>query len=83
MTENLEIEIKNNVRKAFHLSENETNDLVWTGTESNTAYKIDEEEIMILTKQGEVKPFSSFLDPAVSISLQRKYFICYPEFEFS
>lgn len=60
------------------LSSEEASDLVWVGDESNTAYSTDADEIMILTKEQEVRPFSSFLNPAIEIALHRKYYICYP-----
>lgn len=71
-------EIKSGVRKTYKLSEEDANELIWTGSESNTAYKSEEDEIMILTKENEIRPFSSFLNPAIEVALQKKYFVCYP-----
>src|SRR5688500_17440991 len=71
-------EIKSKVRYQHNLTETEVDKLVWTGSESNIAYKT-EDEIMILTKENEIRPFSTFLHPGIEIELNRKYFICYPE----
>lgn len=72
-------EIKENVKRHFKLTDSEVDELVWTGSESNTAYDSDKDEIQILTKEDEIRPFSSFLDQPGQVALQRKYFICYPD----
>src|SRR5687768_896294 len=71
-------EIKTHILQTHSFSPEEVNALVWTGSEANTAYKSEDDEILILTKEEEIKPFSSFLNPVIEISLLRKYFICYP-----
>ena len=71
-------EIKTRVCDKFHLTNDEAEKLIWRGSESNIAYKT-EDEIMILTKEDEIRPFSTFLHPGIEIELNRKYFICYPE----
>lgn len=71
--------IKSAVQQQFNLSDKEANELVWTGSEANTAYNSEIEEIQILTKENEIRPFSSFLNQTIEIALNRKYFICYPD----
>ncbi len=71
-------ETKEMVMQHYHITEATADELVWTGCESNTAYNSDIDEIQVLTKDNEIRPFSAFLDPAVQIALQTKYFICYP-----
>lgn len=71
-------EIKSHVCENFQFSPKEADELVWTGSESNTAYTSDEDEILILTKENELKPFSSFLNPAIEIAMQRKFYVCFP-----
>lgn len=55
-----------------------TDQMVWLGSESKQDYNHEEHEIEILTKSGEIRPFSSFLHPTVSIAYNRKYYICHP-----
>ncbi|HZV68220.1 MAG TPA: HD domain-containing protein [Saprospiraceae bacterium] len=73
--------VQDMIRKTAHLygwSEEDARKLVWSGSESNSIYNRDIDEIQILTKDEEIKPFSSFLETPISIALNRKYFICYP-----
>ncbi|MFZ1676961.1 MAG: HD domain-containing protein [Saprospiraceae bacterium] len=73
--------LQDTIRKTvvqYGLSEAEAAKLVWVGNESNSIYNRDIDEIQILTKELEIKPFSSFLDKPISIALNRKFFICYP-----
>lgn len=53
-------------------------ELVWEGSESNSIYNRDIDEIKILTKDHSIRPFSSFLEIPIRIVSNRKYFICYP-----
>lgn len=52
--------------------------LIWTGSESIKNYSTGADEIQILTKQGDIKPFSHFLQPGVEIILPSKYYLSYP-----
>lgn len=52
--------------------------MIWTGTESNTIYHQEEDEIQILSKGGNIMPYSSFLDQPVRLALNRKYYLCHP-----
>lgn len=70
--------IRASVMKKHHLNLEEAEDLIWTGSESNTAYKIKDDEVMVLTKENEILPFSTFIKPVVEIAFQRKFFVCYP-----
>lgn len=63
---------------AHNLSKSDADQLVWTGSETNTAYSRETEEIMILTKQGDIRPFSSYLAQDITTSPREKYFICRP-----
>ena len=49
------------------------------GEESNSAYTLKKEEIMILTKHGEVVPMSQISDFGLMPRTFRKYFLCYPK----
>lgn len=66
------------VLKKYDLTSKEIQNLIWTGSETNTAYKTEEDEVMILTKENEILPFSAFIRPVVEIAFQRKFFVCYP-----
>lgn len=49
------------------------------GQESNSAYTLKKEEIMVLTKQGEVVPMSGISDFAIAPRTFTKHFVCYPK----
>lgn len=78
LDETMLAEKKASLMHAKGFTDAEADDLIWTGSETNTAYNSTLDEINVLTKENEIKPFSSFLAPAVEIALKRKYFICYP-----
>lgn len=71
-------EMTDRVSEKYQLPKSIATELVWTGSESNIVYTPQHSEIMILTKEKEIKPFSSFLLPAVEVELRKKHFLCYP-----
>lgn len=77
--ESIVADMIDSVSEKFNIPQGSAAELVWTGSESNTAYNKGVDEILILTKDEEIVPFSSFLDPGIQLSLKRKHFICYPE----
>lgn len=50
-----------------------------SGEESNSAYTLNKEEIMVLTKSGKVVPMSQISDFGIAPRTFRKYFLCYPK----
>lgn len=50
-----------------------------SGEESNSAYTLHKEEIMVLTKAGDVVPMSQISDFGIEPRTFRKYFVCYPK----
>ncbi|MBK9106209.1 MAG: hypothetical protein IPL92_16970 [Saprospiraceae bacterium] len=52
--------------------------MIWTGSETKADYVREDDEIQILMKSGEIRPFSSFLETPVRIAFNRKYYICHP-----
>ncbi len=68
-------------REQYHLTEEEAEALVWTGSETNTEYLPDQDEIMILSKNGNIRPFSSFLEAPLRLSRALKHFICHPKLD--
>ncbi len=50
-----------------------------SGEESNSAYTLNKEEIMVLTKDGKVVPMSGISDFGIEPRTFRKYFLCYPK----
>jgi len=62
----------------YRWNKEEASALVWEGSESNSMYNLDHNEIQILTKDRGILPFSSFLETPIRIDLNRKFFICYP-----
>jgi HD superfamily phosphohydrolase len=74
--------ITEKVSEQYSIPKEETIKLVWQGNESNTTYKSNTDEIMILTKDETIRPFSSFLAPMVQTAMQEKHFICYPDIDW-
>ena len=54
-------------------------DFLIVGQESNSAYTLKKEEIMVLTKKGKVVPMSQISDFAVPPRTFTKHFVCYPK----
>lgn len=50
-----------------------------TGQESNSAYTTNKQEIMVLTKKGEVVPMSKISEFGIPPRTFTKYFLCYPK----
>jgi HD superfamily phosphohydrolase len=50
-----------------------------SGEESNSAYTLNKEEIMVLAKNGDVVPMSQISDFGIEPKTFRKYFVCYPK----
>ena len=53
--------------------------LVIQGQETNSAYTLTKEEIMVWTKHNEVVPMSNISDFAIAPRSYTKYFLCYPK----
>jgi HD superfamily phosphohydrolase len=62
----------------YNIDNYAASELVWEGSESNSIYDLNMDEILILSKNGDIRPFSSFLEIPIRTALNRKYFICYP-----
>lgn len=69
---------KTRLMENFPLSENEVNYLLLTGEESNTAYRIHRDEIIILKKNGQTLPYSSFPNQVVSSGKLVKHYLISP-----
>jgi len=54
-------------------------DFLIIGQESNSAYTLNKEEIMVLTKKGEVVPMSKISDFGIEPRTYTKHFVCYPK----
>jgi len=50
-----------------------------SGEESNSAYTLNKDEIMVLTNEGSVVPMSKISDFGIAPRTFRKYFVCYPK----
>jgi hypothetical protein len=72
--------IRKKCRSKYNWSDEEADQLIWPGSESNSAYIREEDEIQILMKSGEIRPFSSFLESPVRIAYNKKYYVCHPSF---
>ncbi|MCP9237437.1 HD domain-containing protein [Lewinella sp. JB7] len=53
--------------------------LIIQGKETNSAYTLTKEEIMVCTKNGDVVPMSSVSDFGITPRVFTKYFLCYPK----
>lgn len=71
-------EYKSQAMNMLNISEQEADFLVFTGTESNRMYTTHKEEIKVLFKNGEVKPFSALSEYNISSQDITKYYFCYP-----
>lgn len=77
-----EDELINDIRKKcqekYDWSPETTDKMIWLGSETKADYIREDDEINILTKSGEIRPFSSFLETPVRIAFNKKYYICHP-----
>lgn len=80
--EPLEDEMINDIRKKcqekYDWSPEIADKMIWLGSETKADYNREEDEIQILTKSEEIKPFSSFLETPLRIAFNKKYYICHP-----
>ncbi len=72
-------EIREKCKLKYSWTAETTDKLVWTGSETKADYKREDDEIQILMKSGEIRPFSTFLDTPVRIAFNRKYYVCHPD----
>jgi len=71
-------DIKEQCQVKYNWTKKEADKLIWLGTETKADYIREDDEINILMKNGEIRPFSSFLETQVKIAFNKKYYICYP-----
>jgi len=76
--EDLINDIKAKCRKKYDWTAEEADLMIWTGSEAKADYVREDDEIQILMKSGEIRPFSSFLETPVRIAFNKKYYICHP-----
>ncbi|NJB87153.1 hypothetical protein GGR26_002930 [Lewinella marina] len=71
------------IRQAIHdsskLPAHAGDHLIIQGQETNSAYTLTKEEIMVCTKEGSVVPMSSISDFGIAPRSFTKYFLCYPK----
>lgn len=76
-------ETKNNILKdveaRHHLGAENAAQLILEGKESNLSYNSKKEEILILQKNGIVRPLSDFHTEFLKPKIITKYYICYPQ----
>jgi len=72
--------IRQKIAGKFNIKDKSTiNKLLIEGEESSTAYNNFEEEIKIVSKDGDVKPVSTYLDILVNTNKITKFYLCYPK----
>jgi len=67
------------VKQKLSLEEDEAQQLILRGKESNQTYNSNKEEIRILQKNGVVKPLSEFDTEFLKSRAVTRHFICYPK----
>ncbi len=77
-----EDEMINDIRKKcqekYDWSPEIADKMIWLGSETKADYNREDDEINILMKSGEIRPFSTFLEAPVRIAFNKKYYICHP-----
>jgi len=71
-------EIGTKLKKKFG-NKIDTNYLIISGSEHNTAYSTSKQEIKMLLKTGEIKPLSEISDDVIKEQIITKYYLCYPK----
>ena len=71
--------LRQTVQTNFNISKKEAKHLVFAGKESNRAYNIAKDEIKVLFKNGEVKPWSKSTDMGLKVGEVKKYYLCFPK----
>ena len=71
--------LRQSVQAHFDVSKKEAKHLVFTGKESNRAYNIAKDEIKILFKNGETRPWSKSTDMGLKVGEVKKYYLCFPK----
>ena len=72
--------IRHAAKEKYGWPEDRVDDFIWTGSEINTMYiRKEESEIQILSKDGSIKPYSSFLQDPMPLASNKKYYICHPK----
>ncbi|WP_116108754.1 HD domain-containing protein [Lewinella sp. IMCC34191] len=72
-------ELREAIRTDTRLPRDAAAHLVIQGQETNSAYTLTKEEIMVWTKYGEVVPMSTISDFAIAPRSYTKFFLCYPK----
>ena len=73
------MKIRKSIAKRLHISEQEACYLAFTGIAENTAYKLTDEHVNILFKNGTVKDISQVDHPLINTNLSmpvKKFYIC-------
>lgn len=77
--------LKNKVKQAYNVSDDELNYFIFTGVLTNNAYSAVDDRINILSKTGkltDISEASDMLNISVLSKLVKKYYLCFPkEFE--
>lgn len=71
--------IRHSIESKFSLKSDLAQQLILKGKESNNVYTVSKKEILILFKDGTVKPMSSISDFGLRSKNITKYFLCYPK----
>lgn len=73
-------EIRQKVVNYYSLNNDLAEILVINGSETNLTYNNTKDEILVLSKKGEITPLSNHISLINTGNIVSKYFLCYPEF---
>ncbi len=71
--------LRQRLLEQFPISKTQVDNLIISGTETNSAYNTSKEEIKILFKSGEILPMSEISDFGIKAELITKHYLCYPK----
>ena len=77
--ESVLLKIQESIARRLHISEKEATYLAFTGDAENTTYKLTDEHVNILFKNGDVKDISGVDNPLINQTLSmpvKKFYIC-------
>ncbi|MGB3547964.1 MAG: HD domain-containing protein [Saprospiraceae bacterium] len=72
-------EVRDRLRSRTDLPVGAAAHLLISGSETNSAYKINKEEIIVLRKDGSLVPLSQVGEHGIRAYDMTKYFLCYPK----
>jgi hypothetical protein len=73
--------IRLKVSNSFNISLKEADTVILEGKESNLAYSQDENEILLLLKNGQVVPMSEVSENLINTDVITRHYLCFPRYD--